>query len=373
MSLPEGSTSASTVLVTGAMGQLGKRVTEILLRRGRSVVALDLDNETTRAVARELEPRAGQPGRLVPAYVDLLDAEAVREVVLAQAPDVVVHLAAIVAPPCYRNPEFARRVNVEGTENLLQAALALAAPPSVVLASSTSVYGSRNPYLHPEPLTATTPLNPVDCYGEDKVAAEALVAGSGLPYSILRLGGIISTDKLAGPQSDYLVLIRATPRDNRLHTVDARDAALAFANAADLGSAIDGKVLLIGGNDTCMLVQREVEDSVMEAMGLGRLGRSVGLPGDPTDERGWGLTDWMDTTEAQELLAFQVHGWSETLAWIRGAQGPRRAAMRAAGPVLRPLMRGAFALQQRREKRGPYADPWELIGRTYGDEVLARR
>lgn len=39
------------VLVTGAMGQLGKRVTALLLSRGRTVVALDL--RTDKTVARQ--------------------------------------------------------------------------------------------------------------------------------------------------------------------------------------------------------------------------------------------------------------------------------------------------------------------------------
>ncbi|BBA90179.1 hypothetical protein MPSD_48850 [Mycobacterium pseudoshottsii JCM 15466] len=34
--------TSETVLVTGAFGQIGKRCTEILLRRGHTVVAMDL-------------------------------------------------------------------------------------------------------------------------------------------------------------------------------------------------------------------------------------------------------------------------------------------------------------------------------------------
>lgn len=34
-------------------------------------------------------------------------------------------------------------------------------------------------------------------------------------------------------------------------------------------------------------------------------------------------------------------------------------------------MRTVLALQRRIEKRGPYADPWALIGKKYGRDVLA--
>ena len=65
--------------------------------------------------------------------------------------------------------------------------------------------------------------------------AEAAVRASGLPYALLRLGGVMSPD--AHFNGDYLLLLRATPGDNRVHMVDARDAALAFANAADRAAA----------------------------------------------------------------------------------------------------------------------------------------
>jgi nucleoside-diphosphate-sugar epimerase len=361
----------NTVLVTGALGQLGRRLTRILLDRGGTVVALDLRNEATLKIAEELQPGPGQPGKLVLAFVDLLDADALRALLAEYRPDAIVHLAAIIAPPCYKNPQFARRVNVEGTRNLVEAAQALPQAPLFIEASSCSVYGSRNPHRHADRVTAATPVNPVDCYGEDKVAAERIVAGSGLPHATLRLGGIISPDAMANPGPEYFLIMRATPRNNRVHAVDARDAALAFANAVDRGAAVDGKTLLIGGNESYVLLESELEDGVMDAMGIGRLGPAAGLPGDPDDDRGWGLTDWFDTTEAQQLLDFQKHDWHETLAWIAEAQGRRRTAIRAVSPILRPLMLAFLAAQRRWEGRGRYADPWTLISKKYGAQILA--
>lgn len=104
--------------------------------------------------------------------------------------------------------------------------------------------------------------------------------------------------------------------------MDARDVALAFANGVDRAATISGKVLLIGGNESYVLTQRELEDAMMEAVGLGRLGPSASLPGNPADDRGWSFTGWYDTTEAQQLLDFQEHDWSQTVAWL----GPNRRA-----------------------------------------------
>jgi nucleoside-diphosphate-sugar epimerase len=358
--------TVGTILITGAFGQVGKRCTELLLDRGRTVIAMDLRNEKTVAAQEELHTE-----RLIPAYIDLLDADAVRDVVVTHRPDAIVHLAAIVSPPSYRNPGLARRVNVGGTENLLSAASELPHPPLFLMASSAAVYGSRNPYRHPERITPDTPVRPIDQYGEDKVLAEAAIRASGLPYALFRLGGIISPDTQATFNGDHLLLIRSIPRDNRMHAVDARDVALAFANGVDREATIAGKVLLIGGNETYVMLQRDLEDDMMAGVGLGRLGPSASLPGDPSDDRGWSFTGWFDTTESQALLDFQEHDWHETVAWIAESQAHLRPIFRAVGPLLRPIMRTALRLQRRMEGRGRYADPWTLIEQKYGSAALA--
>ncbi|OBJ10399.1 oxidoreductase [Mycobacterium sp. 1482292.6] len=362
--------TVDTVLVTGAFGQVGKRCTQILLDRGRTVVAMDLRNDNTVAVEKELAAGA-RPGTLIPAYTDLLDAEAVNALIATHEPGAVVHLAAIVSPPSYRNPGLARRVNVGGTENLLNACAALPRPPLFLMASSAAVYGSRNPYRQPERITPDTPVNPVDQYGQDKVLAEAAIRGSGLPYALYRLAGVISPDTQAGINGDYLTLMRSMPSDNRIHAVDARDVALAFANGVDRKDSISGKALLIGGNETYVLLQHGLQDDLMRAAGLGPLGPSAGLPGDPADDRGWSFTGWYDTTEAQALLDFQEHDWNQTLAWLAESQGHLRIVLRLLGPVLRPVLRAVLIVQRRLEGRGPYADPWSLIEKTYGPAALA--
>ncbi|GJN96009.1 hypothetical protein NJB1907f44_03970 [Mycobacterium marinum] len=238
--------TSETVLNTGAFGQVGKRCTEILLRRGHTVVAMDLATESSAVIAAGLQ-QARTAGVLIPVFIDLTDGAEVSTAVARHRPTVIVHLAAIVSPPSYRNPRMAHQVNVGGTRNLVTAAQALTDPPLFVFASSAAVYGSRNPHRQPERITATTPVNPIDQYGENKVLAELAIAESGLPYAMLRLGGVVSPNTSAKLDTDYLLLMRATPTDNRMHSVDARDVALAFANAVARRAAIEQKVLVIGG------------------------------------------------------------------------------------------------------------------------------
>jgi nucleoside-diphosphate-sugar epimerase len=361
---------AQTVFITGAFGQVGKLCSKILLSRGHAVVAADLPSEASAAAAEAMAETAS-PGRFIAEFVDLTDADAAAALVGRHRPAAIVHLAAIVSPPSYRNPGLARKVNVEGTRNLVTAARALTEPPLFVFASSAAVYGSRNHHRYPERITGDTPVNPIDQYGEDKTLAEGLIAESGLPYAVLRLGGVISPDGSANFDADYLLLVRATPTDNRMHSVDARDVALAFANAAERRDTIDGKVLLIAGNDTYLHSMIGLQDDMMAAVGIGRLGPSAGLPGDPNDDRGWAFTGWFDTTESQALLEYQEHDWPETIDWAVASLGRRRQLLKALGPLIRPAMLALLAVQRRLEHRGRYADPWTFMAKKYGPDMLA--
>ena len=89
--------TVDTIVVTGAFGQIGKRCAQILLDRGRTVIAVDLRNDKTVAVEQELSAKA-PAGALVPAYVNLTDGEAVRELIATHQPGAIVHLAALLSP-----------------------------------------------------------------------------------------------------------------------------------------------------------------------------------------------------------------------------------------------------------------------------------
>ena len=87
--------------------------------------------------------------------------------------DAVIHLAYILNPS--RRAADARRVNVAGTENVLQACEEAGAR-RVIYLSSTSVYGAHAD--NPPFLAETDPIRPLRGfqYSEDKAAAESLLA-----------------------------------------------------------------------------------------------------------------------------------------------------------------------------------------------------
>lgn len=111
---------------------------------------------------------------------DLLDRHALRKA--AEDCRAVVHAAAWTGGAEISDAE-GMRVNVEGTRNVLTAAKA-AGVERFIFISSVAVYGLNRAPLIDE----TAPTPPVgQAYPDSKIAAEALVRDSGLPYVIVRL------------------------------------------------------------------------------------------------------------------------------------------------------------------------------------------
>jgi hypothetical protein len=93
----------------------------------------------------------------------------------------------------------------------------------------------------------------------------------------------------------------------------------------------------------------------------------AGRPGDPDSDDDWFITDWMDTTRAQELLKFQHHSWPEMLDEIRVQTGWKRYPSRLIAPLARAFVKrqGAY-----RGAPGRYADPWGALSARLGDTSI---
>jgi len=155
-----------TILVTGGTGLVGSRLL-------RQFVDAGID---CRALVR--------PGKEVPAGAtcvegDLLDADTLREAV--EGVSAIVHLAAVFRT---QNDEEIWRANLDGTKNLIAAALAHAPQARFVMASTGLVYDADA--THPGLEDDVT--NPKLAYPASKIAAEKELRASGLNWSILRLG-----------------------------------------------------------------------------------------------------------------------------------------------------------------------------------------
>lgn len=348
-----------TVLVTGAFGLVGSATVRALAAEGRRVVATDLGTDANRAKVQ------GLPAGVQTRWADLTAPADTQRLIADVAPQTIIHLAAVIPPPIYRNRALARKVNVDATKTLVDAAAAAPSPPRFVQASSNAVYGSRNPHRNPDPVTAATPPRPTELYGGHKLESEAYVRSSALDWVVLRLGGVMSTDLNAMPFSlDALYFESALPVDNRIHMVDVRDVASAFAAAAV--ADVIGEVLLIAGDDTHRMRQGDVGSALAAARGLPGV-LPPGRPGDPDSDDDWFITDWMDTTRAQEALKFQQHSWPDMLAEMRSQTGWKRHPARLIAPLARAFVKrqGAY-----RDSPGRYADPWRMLSERLGDTGL---
>jgi dihydroflavonol-4-reductase len=163
------------VMVTGATGFTGGHLARALAKRGYQVRALVRDPAKGEALRRDgIEPVPG----------DLLNAEDVR--IAAQGCDVVYHIAAL-----YREARFGddvyRRVNVGGTENILNACIKERVG-RFVHCSTVGVHGDVKP-----PADESSPFNPLDIYNETKLEGEMLARKcmeGGTPGTIFRPVGI---------------------------------------------------------------------------------------------------------------------------------------------------------------------------------------
>src|SRR5262249_49948513 len=112
------------VLVTGAAGFIGAKVSELLVRHGHEVVGFDNLNDAydTRLKDWRLARRAGLGG-LEFGRGDVSDSDAVAALLAGRRFDAVVNLAARAGVrPSVENPWPYVATNVVGTLNLLEAA-----------------------------------------------------------------------------------------------------------------------------------------------------------------------------------------------------------------------------------------------------------
>jgi nucleoside-diphosphate-sugar epimerase len=293
------------VAIIGAAGMIGRKLSARLAVDGRLGQA-DLDRLTLLDVV-EPEPLAGWEGPLERRRADLSDpADAAAAV--ADRPDVVIHLAAVVSGEAEADFEKGYRVNLDGTRNLLEAVRAMADyRPRLVFASSIAVYGAPLP----EPIPDDHHLTPLTSYGTQKAIGELLLAdysrrgfvdgiGIRLPTICIRPGapnkaasGFFSSilrEPLAGaeavlpvpetvrhwhasPRSAVGFLLRAASIDSDL-LGPHRNLAMPGLSAT-VGEQIDA-LRRVAGERAVRLIRHEPDEAIMRIVGNWATGLDAG-------------------------------------------------------------------------------------------------
>ncbi len=176
-------------LVTGVSGFVGSHLALGLAQSGYAVSAVCGKNVCPSEVSCLSEQVFN---------IDLSDELAVREIVLAAQPDLIVHAAALAqAPICENNPELAKSSNILSTRNIIRVCqhhLADRSPVIVFISSDLVFDGAEAPLGG---FTENDEPKPKSVYGHTKLVAERMVLEEAENSFVLRLsllyGGRIGT------------------------------------------------------------------------------------------------------------------------------------------------------------------------------------
>jgi D-erythronate 2-dehydrogenase len=159
------------ILVLGAAGMVGRKLTERLLRDGR-LGGRDITKMTLQDVVAPSAPA----GARFPVDTVTCDfaVPGIAEKLVGDRPDVIFHLAAIVSGEAELDFDKGYRINLDGTRMLLDA-IRLAGggyKPRVVFTSSIAVFGAPFPEAIGDEFFTT----PLLSYGTQKAIGELLLA-----------------------------------------------------------------------------------------------------------------------------------------------------------------------------------------------------
>ncbi|MFJ3175921.1 SDR family NAD(P)-dependent oxidoreductase [Streptomyces roseus] len=322
------------ILVTGGAGTIGSHVVDQLVDHGaREVVVLD---NFVRGRLGNLA-RALKSGAVEVVEGDIRDRETVRKA--TEGAELVFHLAAIRITQCAEEPRLANEVLVDGTFNVLEAAVA-AGVGKVVASSSASVYGLAETFPTTE---RHHPYNNDTFYGAAKAFNEGMLrsfhAMYGLDYVALRYFNVY------GPRMDIHglyteVLIRWMERitagepplilgdgTQTMDFADVRDIARANLLAAE-SDLTDEVFNIASGTETSL---RDLAVGLLEAMGAQAMEPEHG-PARAVN----GVTRRLaDTSQASGRLGFTAEidmrrGLRDLVEWWRAERAADAAARSAA-------------------------------------------
>ena len=242
-------------LVTGATGHIGNVLVRKLLKRGEKVRALIMPNESR-------EPLKGLDVEAVEG--DVLDLDSVFESMRG-----VFHLAGVISIMPGPNP-FVRRVNVDGTKNILRAAKETGVDKVVYTSSIHAIQRADDGVIDESlPFDAD---NPYGAYDRSKAEATLEVlnaARAGLEAVVACPTGVIGPYDFRGSMMGAVIHDAAAAKpslyvDGAYDFVDVRDVADGLISAAKHGKR--GESYILSGNKISV---RYLLETIREITGRG--------------------------------------------------------------------------------------------------------
>ncbi len=321
------SLSDKRIFITGGAGMIGSHIAMQAIAKGVSeILVVDSFLRGRRENLASIE----KTGKLRVVKGDITDRDLIREAM--EGIDFVFHAAAIRITQCAEDPRYALDVMVDGTFNVLEAAVR-SHVERIVVASSASVYGLANQFPTPE---SHHPYNDRTFYGVCKMFNEGMLRSFndmyGLNYIALRPFNVY------GPHMDVYgvyteVMIRWMERiangqpplilgdgKQSMDFVNVHDVARAFLLAAEC--EVNDEVLNVGSGTETSLTE-------LALMLIKVMGADLKPEYGPERKVSPVRRRLADTSKAKRLLGFEAQigleeGLRELVAWWKAEYKPAK-------------------------------------------------
>ena len=153
-------TKSLRILITGATGCLGSHLSELALRRGAEVFGFARRRALVDGVT-------GWQG-------DITQPGDIEDCLNGCRPEWIFHLAGLIPGTRNATPDEMFRVNLKGTEQLLESVRQVVPAARVFVAGSSGIYGQ--PLDPDQPIAETAPLQPESPYARSKAAQDQVAS-----------------------------------------------------------------------------------------------------------------------------------------------------------------------------------------------------
>lgn len=298
------------ILVTGSNGLLGQKLTHLLQEdkdvyliataRGKSVLRI------TRGEYHSL---------------DISDNDQVESLLWLTKPDVVINAAAMTqVDDCETQREACWKANVTAVEHLVRCCQALHI--HLVHVSTDFIFdGSRGP------LDEDATPNPVNYYGESKLAAEKVIQASSISWAILRTVLVFGITNDMSRSNIVLWVKNSLEQGKAIQVVNDQWRTPTLAEDLAQGCSLAAKkgargVFNISGKDFL-----SPYDIAIRTASYFKLDKSLIKPTDSTQFRQPAKrppTTGFIIDKARKVLGYEPHSFEEGLAILAGQIGERR-------------------------------------------------
>ena len=274
------------ILITGATGNIGLEVLKRIDKKKHFVTVLARNSHKNKKLLRQFD-------HINIVYGDISSSKDVDKASMNQ--DYAIHLAAVIPPMVEDHPELAKKINLEGTQNLIKALEEYSPNCFLIFSSSVTVYGDR---LTTPNISVNDPVQTTkwDKYGQAKIDSEELIRNSKLDWTIYRLNAImgIGSHKLSK-------IMFHVPLKTVMEIATLNDTSNAFVNSIGLQELLSKRIFNLGGGESCVISYQSFMDNAFEAFGLGK----ADFPDKTFAEANFHCGVYTDGQELEDILKFR--------------------------------------------------------------------